>query len=100
MAEEVEAEESVHVQPYRDPKQPGRLDVNGVEWWACDPYPTWFRWEEGADEPRVDHAKWMPADRRMALRDAQIEVEKVEKVLAKAQERVRIARAELEQDNA
>jgi len=22
-----------------------RLDVNGVEWFACDPYPTWFRWE-------------------------------------------------------
>lgn len=24
--------------------KPGRLDVNGIEWWACDPYPTWYRW--------------------------------------------------------
>lgn len=22
-----------------------RLDVNGVAWFACDPYPTWYRWE-------------------------------------------------------
>lgn len=32
-------------QPYADATKPGRVDVNGVEWWACDPYPTWFRWE-------------------------------------------------------
>lgn len=32
-------------QPYRDPHHRGRLDVNGVEWWVCDPYPTWYRWE-------------------------------------------------------
>lgn len=25
----------------------GRVDVNGVEWFACDPYPTWYRWEDG-----------------------------------------------------
>lgn len=25
----------------------GRLDINGVEWFACDPYPTWYRWEDG-----------------------------------------------------
>lgn len=25
----------------------GRLDSNGVRWWACDPYPTWYRWENG-----------------------------------------------------
>lgn len=24
-----------------------RLDVNGVAWEACDPYPTWYRWENG-----------------------------------------------------
>jgi hypothetical protein len=24
---------------------PGRFDVAGVEWWACDPYPTWYRYE-------------------------------------------------------
>lgn len=21
----------------------GRLDVNGVEWFCCDPWPTWYR---------------------------------------------------------
>lgn len=26
---------------------PGRTDVNGVEWFACDPYPTWYRWVNG-----------------------------------------------------
>lgn len=25
---------------------PGRLDVKGTEWHACDPYPTWYRWTE------------------------------------------------------
>lgn len=42
--------------PYNDPEQPGRLDVNGVEWWACDPYPTWYRWENG--ELFRDPAEW------------------------------------------
>lgn len=23
----------------------GRKDKDGIEWWACDPYPTWFRHE-------------------------------------------------------
>lgn len=23
----------------------GRKDVDGVEWFACDPYPTWYRWK-------------------------------------------------------
>lgn len=27
--------------------QPGRIDSDGIEWWACDPYPTWYRWENG-----------------------------------------------------
>lgn len=31
-------------EPYRG-GGPGRFDINGHEWWACDPYPTWFRWE-------------------------------------------------------
>lgn len=26
---------------------PGRLDVEGTEWHACDPYPSWYRWENG-----------------------------------------------------
>lgn len=25
----------------------GRLDNDGTVWYACDPYPTWFRWEDG-----------------------------------------------------
>lgn len=28
---------------YIDRSKPGRLDVNGVEWWATDPYPHWYR---------------------------------------------------------
>ena len=32
------------VRPFTWPG-PGRLDSYGVEWWACDPYPTWYRWE-------------------------------------------------------
>lgn len=35
---------------------PGRLDVNGVEWWACDPYPTWYRWE--GDHLYTNPAAW------------------------------------------
>lgn len=23
----------------------GRLDVDGTEWFACDPYPTWYRYD-------------------------------------------------------
>lgn len=40
-------EETDNERPYTNPNKPGRLDVNGVEWYACDPYPTWFRWEDG-----------------------------------------------------
>lgn len=24
----------------------GRIDVDGSVWFACDPYPTWYRWED------------------------------------------------------
>lgn len=24
-----------------------RMDVDGNAWFACDPYPTWFRYEDG-----------------------------------------------------
>lgn len=34
-------------QPYNDPHKPGRLDANGIEWWTCDPYPTWYRRVDG-----------------------------------------------------
>lgn len=80
-------------EPYREADQPGRLDVNGVEWWACDPYPTWFRWDGG--DLRVDHARWMPDDRRTAVRDALIDAERAQRELTRAQERVQIAQAAL-----
>ena len=44
-------------QPYGTPGEPGRLDINGVEWFACDPYPTWFRWDEN-DVLHTNPAKW------------------------------------------
>lgn len=81
-------------QPYRDGNQPGRLDINGIEWWACDPYPTWYRWDD--EELRTDPDEWMPDDRRTALRYAYIEAERAEKAFAKAQKRVEIARKALE----
>ena len=33
--------------PWSNSNEPGRMDVDGVEWWACSPYPTWYRWAEG-----------------------------------------------------
>ena len=33
-------------QPHRT-GTPGRFDSEGKEWHACDPYPTWYRWENG-----------------------------------------------------
>ena len=29
--------------PYTEETGKGRLDKDGVEWFACDPYPTWYR---------------------------------------------------------
>lgn len=62
---------------YEDPSKPGRMDVNGEEWWACDPYPTWYRWAEGdvvhgpsgqwADKPNVTSVEWVEKQ----LRDAE-----------------------------
>jgi hypothetical protein len=83
-------------EPYRDADKPGRKDINGVEWWACDPYPTWFRWEDGADEPRVDHAAWAAEDPHIELQralKAEAEAEaKAEAMLSSAHDRVRRAR--------
>lgn len=81
-------------EPYRWPESGsgvglGRLDINGVEWWACDPYPTWYRWD--GDSLYTDPAEWMLYDRRMAVRAALIEVEKAEKQLSIAQGRMQIA---------
>lgn len=38
------------------PGSPPRLDVDGVGWHACDPYPTWFRFAE--DGMTVIHRPW------------------------------------------
>ena len=32
--------------PYVYPNEP-REDIDGVKWYACDPYPTWYRRENG-----------------------------------------------------
>jgi hypothetical protein len=32
-------------QPYNFDSGVGRLDVAGYAWFACDPYPTWYRWD-------------------------------------------------------
>lgn len=78
--------------PYEDPDKPGRKDVNGVEWWACDPYPTWFRWEGG--ELFTNHARF-PSDPQIELEKA-IKAEQVAKeALAIARQRVEVARAAL-----
>ena len=44
-----------HVDPMDPPRRftfehPGgpRADVHGVLWFACDPYPTWYRWDDNA----------------------------------------------------
>lgn len=34
---------------FDDPARTGRLDRDGVQWWACDPYPCWFRWPDGGE---------------------------------------------------
>jgi hypothetical protein len=82
-------------EPYRSGEGPGRLDIDGVEWWACDPYPTWYRWENG--ELFTDPAEWMPKDRKMAVRSATIEAEKATRLLDKAIERVVIAQTILDE---
>lgn len=33
--------------PYTWETGVGRVDRDGIEWFACDPYPTWFRWVDG-----------------------------------------------------
>lgn len=34
-----------------------RFDADGVAWFACDPYPTWYRWDDGR---LVRGAPWFP----------------------------------------
>lgn len=57
--------------PLREPRRwtwnhpdGGRFDVNGVQWFACDPYPTWYRWEDGELIRRGRDGDW--ADERPA----------------------------------
>lgn len=39
--------------PWDSSAPEGRLDANGERWWACDGYPTWYRWDETADGPKL-----------------------------------------------
>lgn len=81
-------------EPYRDVTRPGRLDVNGVEWWACDPYPTWYRWEDG--QLFTNHARWPADDPHAELAKALAEEAEAEKMLAKARQRLEVAREAVE----
>ena len=38
------AQQPLSNRAFGDRAGPGRLDRDGVEWWACDPYPCWFYW--------------------------------------------------------
>ena len=44
---------------WMDQNKPGRLDVDGIEWYATDPYPTWFRRDKTGEiiEP-YDEPEW------------------------------------------
>lgn len=44
--------------PFEDTSKPGRLDVFGQEWWACDPYPTWFFWRDGELHKPNEPIRW------------------------------------------
>lgn len=70
---------------------PGRMDVNGVEWWACDPMPTWYRWDEEG-ELHTYPAAWVADDPHTELGKALEEERKARTVLANAMDRVSRAR--------
>jgi hypothetical protein len=36
------------VRPWTAESGKGRVDVHGLEWFACDPYPHWYRWDRGS----------------------------------------------------
>lgn len=42
----------------------GRLDADGLRWWACDPYPTWYRYDGLILRTRGDQngATWVDYD--------------------------------------
>jgi hypothetical protein len=48
-------------QAYRleDDTSTGRVDVYGNEWFACDPYPTWYRWVGGILFTEEYPIEWM-----------------------------------------
>lgn len=63
----------VGARPFTDRNQRGRLDIKGVEWWATDPYPTWYRWEENGEltlmlgngpwaDPSENPVEWLEED--------------------------------------
>jgi hypothetical protein len=64
--------------------EPGRMDVEGVEWWACDPYPTWYRWEDG--KLYTNPAQWVPEEPQTEQDPIPYLIEKIEEL----QKRVRV----------
>lgn len=43
-------EDNEEPRPYtRDSNTGPRVDAEGVEWYACDPYPTWYRYSLKGD---------------------------------------------------
>lgn len=79
-----------HGRPYNDYTKPGRKDIDGVEWWACDPYPTWYRWEN--NELFTNPQRW-PHGGLIEVNKATEEVKRLEKALNKARHRLQIAEA-------
>lgn len=45
--------------PFENIHKPGRRDVDGIEWWACDPYPCWYRYTESGDLIVDNRSKWL-----------------------------------------
>lgn len=46
------------IRPFSDRCKPGRVDINGIQWWACDPYPTWYRWNHGELIEPEEEPEW------------------------------------------
>ena len=42
-----QVDETDRPRPFTSETGAGRLDADGNEWFACDPYPCWYRWDGG-----------------------------------------------------
>ncbi len=74
-----------------DNNTPGRKDIDGIEWWACDPMATWYRWENGELFTKYDD-NWPADDPRIELTRAIKEEHTAELALSNARQRVQVAR--------